>query len=121
LTKDLQRTNDLDTEFSTQWQAQAGKWSSRLPDFDVSIGETAANFEALSIPVTRKLKEGYHREHPLDLAAAESRVQGDVFSALKENELIFTNLPIGLSKTILESEATIVDHLRAIVHKDIDV
>jgi len=35
--------------------------------------------------------------------------------------MIFTNLPINLSNTILASKATIVDHLVSNVHKDIDV
>ena len=63
MTQDVKRVANLGREFEPTFEAKRGKWSSQLPDFDVSVFETANRQESLAIPVTKNIPEEYQREH----------------------------------------------------------
>lgn len=70
----------------------------------------------MAIGVNQQIPAEYQRDHPYTIAAQEQREKSDIFRTLKENELVFTNLPLELEKTELGSEASVRRLLKEKVH-----
>jgi hypothetical protein len=68
----------------------------------VSAFESANNPDNLAIPVTNEASNTHQREHAFETAAKQRR--SNIFETLKDDELVFTNLPWELANTCLGSE-----------------
>ena len=96
-----------------------GHYANRLPDFDVGMSGVGQELESMALPEAVAVPGGYEREHPFEKSTKESRIASDVFARMKDNQLVFTNLPRDSAE--FSSPAQVKELLLNQVHKDLDI